>query len=200
MIVARGGEGGGHGDASIGTLPLLDAVLEVVSVPVLAAGGIASARSLAAVLAAGASGAWPGTCLSASVEALTTDEPKRPPTDYPVINRDDGQIRAFQNQVVSHLGQPLIDVQTSENEQHTAHRDSVCQAPNANAARERPPEHKQRGDHPGRDPQRRAKPQDHRGRHWRHEADRCEAGGLSKLQSLTHVGSSRLQPERALPS
>ena len=37
VIVARGGEGGGHGDASIGTLPLLDAVLEVVSVPVLAA-------------------------------------------------------------------------------------------------------------------------------------------------------------------
>src|SRR5947209_2327895 len=77
VIVARGGEGGGHGDASIGTLPLLDAVLEAVAVPVLAAGGIASARSLAAVLAAGASGAWLGTCLSASVEALTTDAGRR---------------------------------------------------------------------------------------------------------------------------
>ena len=63
LLVARGSEGGGHGDATIGTLPLLDAVLEVVSVPVLAAGGIASARSLAAVLAAGASGAWLGTVL-----------------------------------------------------------------------------------------------------------------------------------------
>lgn len=73
LLVARGSEGGGHGDATIGTLPLLDAVLDAVTVPVLAAGGIASARSLAAVLAAGASGAWLGTCLSASVEALTSD-------------------------------------------------------------------------------------------------------------------------------
>ena len=77
LIVARGSEGGGHGDATIGTLPLLDAVLDAVSVPVLAAGGIASPRSLAAVLAAGASGAWLGTCLSASVEALTTDAGRR---------------------------------------------------------------------------------------------------------------------------
>lgn len=73
IVVARGCEGGGHGDAAIGTLPLLDTVLDAVSVPVLAAGGIASPRSLAAVLAAGASGAWLGTCLSASNEALTTD-------------------------------------------------------------------------------------------------------------------------------
>ncbi len=77
LLVARGCEGGGHGEATIGTLPLLDAVLDVVSVPVLAAGGIASARSLAAVLAAGASGAWLGTCLSVAVEALTTDAGRR---------------------------------------------------------------------------------------------------------------------------
>ena len=77
LLVARGFEGGGHGEATIGTLPLLDAVLEVVSVPVLAAGGIASGRSLAAVLAAGASGAWLGTCLSASLEALTSDAGRR---------------------------------------------------------------------------------------------------------------------------
>ena len=73
LVVARGCEGGGHGEATIGTLPLLDAVLGAVSVPVLAAGGIASARSLAAVLAAGAAGAWLGTCLSASAEALISD-------------------------------------------------------------------------------------------------------------------------------
>ena len=77
LVVARGCEGGGHGDATIGTLPLLDAVLDVVSVPVLAAGGIASARSLAAVLAAGASGAWLGTCLSACSEASTTEAYRR---------------------------------------------------------------------------------------------------------------------------
>lgn len=77
VLVARGCEGGGHGEATIGTLPLLDAVLDAVSVPVLAAGGIASPRSLAAVLAAGASGAWLGTCLSASVEALISDAGRR---------------------------------------------------------------------------------------------------------------------------
>jgi nitronate monooxygenase len=77
VLVARGSEGGGHGDATIGTLPLLDAVLDVATVPVLAAGGIASPRSLAAVLAAGASGAWLGTVLSACPEALTTDASRR---------------------------------------------------------------------------------------------------------------------------
>ena len=77
LLVARGSEGGGHGDATIGTLPLLDAVLDVASVPVLAAGGIASPRSVAAVLAAGASGAWLGTVLSASPEALTSDASRR---------------------------------------------------------------------------------------------------------------------------
>jgi nitronate monooxygenase len=39
-----------------GLLPLLAGVLEAVTVPVLAAGGIASARSVAVVLAAGAAG------------------------------------------------------------------------------------------------------------------------------------------------
>ncbi len=77
MLVARGAEGGGHGEVRVATLPLLDAVLEAVSVPVLAAGGIASPRSLAAVLAAGASGAWLGTCLAACPEALTSDNARR---------------------------------------------------------------------------------------------------------------------------
>jgi nitronate monooxygenase len=77
VLVARGAEGGGHGEVKLATLPLLDAVLEIATVPVLAAGGIASPRSLAAVLAAGASGAWLGTCLSACAEALTSDGARR---------------------------------------------------------------------------------------------------------------------------
>ncbi len=71
ILVARGSEGGGHGEVKLATLPLLDAVLDAVTVPVLAGGGIASPRSLAAVLAAGASGAWVGTRLAACPEALT---------------------------------------------------------------------------------------------------------------------------------
>jgi nitronate monooxygenase len=61
VIVARGSEGGGHGRDAVATLPLLEAVLDRVDRPVLAAGGIATARGLAAVLAAGAAGAWVGT-------------------------------------------------------------------------------------------------------------------------------------------
>lgn len=77
VVVARGAEGGGHGETRLATLPLLDTVLDAVSVPVLAGGGIASARSLAAVLAAGASGAWVGTRLAACPEALSGDDNRR---------------------------------------------------------------------------------------------------------------------------
>lgn len=77
ILVARGSEGGGHGEVKLATLPLLDAVLDAVTVPVLAGGGIASARGLAAVLAAGASGAWVGTRLAACPEALTSEGSRR---------------------------------------------------------------------------------------------------------------------------
>lgn len=77
VLVARGAEGGGHGEMRLATLPLLDAVLDTVEVPVLAAGGISGPRSLAAVLAAGAAGAWLGTCLAACPEALTGDGTRR---------------------------------------------------------------------------------------------------------------------------
>lgn len=82
VVVARGAEAGGHGDHRVGTLPLLDTVLDAIGgyggtsagsgrTAVLAAGGIGSGRSLAAVLAAGADGAWIGTALSAGTESLT---------------------------------------------------------------------------------------------------------------------------------
>ncbi len=72
LVVARGGEGGGHGRNDVATLPLLEAVLDAVTVPVLAAGGIGTARGLAAVLAAGAAGAWVGTAFLACPEAETS--------------------------------------------------------------------------------------------------------------------------------
>jgi nitronate monooxygenase len=72
VLVARGGEGGGHGRNDVATLPLLQAVLDAVTVPVLGAGGIGTARGLAAVLAAGAAGAWVGTAFLACTEAATS--------------------------------------------------------------------------------------------------------------------------------
>lgn len=73
VLVVRGGEGGGHGRNLVATLPLLQGVLERVEIPVLAAGGVGSARGLAAVLAAGAVGGWVGTAFLTSREALTAD-------------------------------------------------------------------------------------------------------------------------------
>ncbi|NLT26291.1 MAG: nitronate monooxygenase [Microbacteriaceae bacterium] len=72
-VVARGGEGGGHGRDSIAMLPLLQAVLERTALPVAAAGGIATRRGVAAVLAAGASAAWIGTRFAAAVESRSSD-------------------------------------------------------------------------------------------------------------------------------
>ena len=76
LIVAQGTEAGGH-TGQVGALPLLQAVLEAVSVPVVAAGGIATARGLAAALAAGAEGAWLGTAFLASPESEATEEARR---------------------------------------------------------------------------------------------------------------------------
>jgi nitronate monooxygenase len=72
VIVARGAEGGGHGRDDVATLPLLQSVLESVTVPVLAAGGIGTSRGLAAVVAAGAAGAWVGTAFLICTESSTS--------------------------------------------------------------------------------------------------------------------------------
>jgi nitronate monooxygenase len=71
-VVARGAEGGGHGRNDVGALPLLQMVLETTELPVLAAGGVATARGLAAAVAAGAAGAWVGTAFLTCEEAMTT--------------------------------------------------------------------------------------------------------------------------------
>jgi NAD(P)H-dependent flavin oxidoreductase YrpB (nitropropane dioxygenase family) len=68
-VVAQGTEAGGHVRGTIGLLPLLSEVLDAASVPVLAAGGLATARDVAAVLAAGAAGARLGTRFVASAES-----------------------------------------------------------------------------------------------------------------------------------
>ncbi|WP_019630637.1 NAD(P)H-dependent flavin oxidoreductase [Actinomadura atramentaria] len=73
LIVAQGGEAGGH-TGEISTMVLVPEVVDTVApVPVLAAGGIATGRQLAAALALGASGAWCGSVW------LTTEEAETPP-------------------------------------------------------------------------------------------------------------------------
>jgi len=70
IVVAQGWEAGGHVRGMVATMPLIPAVVDAVSpVPVVAAGGIADGRGLAAALALGAAGAWIGTRFLASEEA-----------------------------------------------------------------------------------------------------------------------------------
>jgi nitronate monooxygenase len=70
VIVAQGSEAGGHGGRRA-TLPFVPAAVDLAApTPVLAAGGIADGRGLAAALVLGASGAMLGTRFAASREAL----------------------------------------------------------------------------------------------------------------------------------
>ena len=69
VVVAQGIEAAGFTRGRAGMLALLQEVLEAVSVPVLAGGGIGTARGVAAVLAAGAAGVRIGTRFIAAVEA-----------------------------------------------------------------------------------------------------------------------------------
>jgi thiosulfate/3-mercaptopyruvate sulfurtransferase len=45
---------------------------------------------------------------------MTTDAPQPKPTDYPVVERDDSRIRAFREDVLDHIGQPLVDVRSPD--------------------------------------------------------------------------------------
>jgi len=75
IIVAQGGEAGGHGSTRRGTLALVPAVVDLVASSgsealVVAAGGIADGRGLAAALMLGASGVLIGTRFYASDECI----------------------------------------------------------------------------------------------------------------------------------
>jgi NAD(P)H-dependent flavin oxidoreductase YrpB (nitropropane dioxygenase family) len=69
FVIAQGNEAGGHIRGKLGLLALLAGVLDTVSIPVLGAGGIGSARSVAAVLATGAAGVRIGTRFIAAQES-----------------------------------------------------------------------------------------------------------------------------------
>jgi len=80
-VVATGLEAGGHRvsflrpaeESLIGTLALVPQVVDAVDVPVIAAGGIADRRGVAAAFALGASGVQVGTAFLATAESAATD-------------------------------------------------------------------------------------------------------------------------------
>ncbi len=78
IIVAQGWEAGGHVRGTVATLPLVPAVVDAVgNAPVVAAGGIADGRGMAAALALGAAGVWVGTRFLAAQEVSIHPEYQR---------------------------------------------------------------------------------------------------------------------------
>jgi nitronate monooxygenase len=77
ILVAQGTEAGGHGAART-TLDIVPAIVDLAAgrVPVVAAGGIADGRGLAAIMMLGASGVLLGTRFYASQEADGAEEAK----------------------------------------------------------------------------------------------------------------------------
>lgn len=74
VVVARGGEGGGHGRDEVGAAEMLALALAATDRPVLSAGGIATPTDVAAALSAGAAGVWCGTPFLTCIEADNTPQ------------------------------------------------------------------------------------------------------------------------------
>ena len=79
VVVTQGLEAGGHVQSDVATTALVPRVADAVGdrVPIVAAGGIADGRGVAAALALGADGAWLGTRFVATEEANVHEEYRR---------------------------------------------------------------------------------------------------------------------------
>jgi len=63
----------------------------------------------------------------------STEVPTRPATDYPVVSRSDAPIRAFKDDVLAHLGRPLVDVRSPQ--EYTGERTHMPDYPDEGALR-----------------------------------------------------------------
>lgn len=106
-VVAQGTEAGGH-TGRIGTLALLPQVMDAVApTPVIAAGGIASGRALAGVLATGAEAAWCGTAFLVSEEANQPDLQKE--RILAAAAEDTIVTRLYSGKTMRNISNPLIE-------------------------------------------------------------------------------------------
>ncbi len=106
IVVAQGYEAGGH-TGKIANFPLIPQVVDAVAPrPVVAAGGIADGRGVAAALSLGAVGAWVGTAFLVSKECAIHDTHKRQivdgeSRDFEISRTYTGKTaRMFRNEVV----------------------------------------------------------------------------------------------------
>jgi len=106
-VVAQGTEAGGH-TGKIGTLALVAQAIEAVApTPVIAAGGIASGRALAGVLALGAEAAWCGTAFLVADEANQPDLQKQRILD--AAAEDTVVTRLYSGKTMRNVSNPLIE-------------------------------------------------------------------------------------------
>ena len=77
-VIAEGMEGGGH-IGELTTMPLVPQVVDALSIPVIAAGGIADGRGMAAAMMLGAEGVQCGTVFLASNECYISSSRSRTP-------------------------------------------------------------------------------------------------------------------------
>ena len=124
-VIAEGTESGGH-VGEMTTMALVPQVIDAVVVPVIAAGGIADGRQLAAAFALGACGAQVGTCLLVSKECPIHDNYKQAllkakDSDTTVTGRSiGGPVRVLKNKMArQYLALEKKGASLEELERHT---------------------------------------------------------------------------------
>ena len=124
-VIAEGTESGGH-VGEMTTMALVPQVIDAVDVPVIAAGGIADGRQLAAAFALGACGAQVGTCLLVSKECAIHDNYKQAllkakDSDTTVTGRSiGGPVRGLKNKMArQYLALEKKGASLEELERHT---------------------------------------------------------------------------------
>jgi enoyl-[acyl-carrier protein] reductase II len=95
-VVAEGFEAGGHnGMEETTTLALIPQIRKAISIPLIAAGGIASGRSMLAMLALGADGVQVGSRFAASVESSAHENFKKA-----IVEATDGSTRLMMKKLI----------------------------------------------------------------------------------------------------
>ena len=124
-VIAEGTESGGH-VGEMTTMALVPQVIDAVDVPVIAAGGIADGRQVAAAFALGACGIQVGTCLLASVECPIHENYKQAilkakDSDTTVTGRSiGGPVRVLKNKMArQYLALEKKGASLEELERHT---------------------------------------------------------------------------------